>query len=146
MINLDWTFLVQWGIFIFLIIFLSKVLFKPVLSVLEAREEMAEGPNQRAKELKEEVASLKQEITEAISKAKAGADEIRNEAISSVRAKESELLSSSREETNQYLKEARTQIADQVGKAAQELRKDGDRIGSALAKKLMPSTGQGGKA
>ncbi len=36
----DATIFIQMGIFLFLVVFLSKVLFKPILAVLEARDEM----------------------------------------------------------------------------------------------------------
>jgi F-type H+-transporting ATPase subunit b len=134
----DETLFIQMGIFIFLVIFLAKVLFKPILQVLEAREEMHLGPAQEAKRLKGEAATLKEEVGAAIASAKEEADKLRNEALSDARKSEGEMLAASRQEAEQFLTTSRTDMEKQIEEAAGQLQSDAARIGSALATKLLP--------
>jgi F-type H+-transporting ATPase subunit b len=138
LISPDKTFFIQMGIFLFLVIFLSKVLFKPILQVLEAREEMHLGPANEAGRLKEESATLKEEVGTAIAAAKEQADKLRNEALTEARKSEGELLAQSRQEAEQFLTASRTEIDKQIEAAAAQLQSDAARIGSALATKLLP--------
>lgn len=143
MIDFNWTFFLQLGVFLFLIIFLSKVLFKPVLKVLEAREQMHVGPKEEARKLKEEVEALKEDVYGAIAEAKDEAEKIRNESLSQARQSEAEVLAKSKEQAQDFLEKTRGDLAGQVDKVAKELKKEGEKMGAVLADKLI-SSGQGG--
>lgn len=142
----DLTTFIQLGIFLFLVVFLSKVLFKPVLQVLEAREQMHVGPKEEAARLKAEAETLREEVYSAISAAKGEAEKVRAESLDQARKSEGEILAQSRKDTEDFLTKTRADIAQQVDKAAQELRAEGDKIGATLVDKLINTTGKGGAA
>ena len=144
MISLDWTLWLQAGIFVFLVIFLSKVLFKPVFQVLEAREEMHKGPAKQASALKEEAAALQEEVRASLATAKQEVETFRNEILVGARQSESEILTASKAEANGFLADSRKEIDGQIQSASDQLRQEGDRIGSLLANKILTSAGQRG--
>jgi len=142
----DWTLFFQAGIFIFLIIFLSKVLFKPVVQVLEAREQMHLGPKAEAERLKAEAEQLKEVIGQAIEQAKAEADKHRNDAVTQARKLEEEILQAGRNESESLLKEARGSIAEEVRAASAALQSEAQNIGAIIAEKLVAPSRQGGRS
>ena len=144
LIMIDWTLSLQIGIFLFLVIFLSNVLFKPVVKVLEVREEMHLGPNRQAKTLKEEVVSLNEQIGASIAEVRKQADVFRSETMSVARKTEGEILAESRNKADDFLKKSRGEMDAQVSEASAKLRAEGDRIGALLAQKVLSSAGQGG--
>jgi F-type H+-transporting ATPase subunit b len=143
MISLDWTFFLQAGIFLFLVVFLSKVLFKPVVQVLEAREQMHKGPAEQAAKLKKDVEELRSEVNLAIDGAKEQADSIRSELVSEARQEESKILAENRKKVEEYLGQSREEIRGEFETASKSLQGEADRIGAVLAEKLL--TGQGGQ-
>lgn len=140
----DWTFFVQIGVFLFLLVFLSKVLFKPVMKVLEEREEMHKGPSAEAARLKEEVDDLKKEVYGAIALAKEEAEKTRGEVLSEARKTEAEILAMSKKETTEFLEKSRKEVLAQVQSAKKDLKSEGEKLGKVLADKLVASGGQGG--
>ena len=58
MIELNWTILIQMVNFLILIFVLNKILYKPVLKVLEERDEKIYGGQQKIKDLEEETRQM----------------------------------------------------------------------------------------
>ncbi len=143
LIKPDWTFFIQIGIFLFLVIFLSKVLFKPVIKVMDAREDMHKGPRAKAAELEKKVETLKEEVYGAIALAKEGAEKTRLDVLSGARETESRILEDNKKEVSEFLDKSRKDILAQVENASKELEKEGEKLGKVLADKLVASGQKG---
>ncbi|MGI6386387.1 MAG: ATP synthase F0 subunit B [Desulfomonilia bacterium] len=78
MIELNWTFFVQIFNFLLLMFILNKILYKPILKVLDEREARIAGGQEKAKELLDESQSILKSYNEKLYGAKIDAMTVKN--------------------------------------------------------------------
>lgn len=137
MIDLNYTLLIQWGIFIALMIFLHFYLFKPVLKVIDARQAKVEGTFAGAEDLKRQAATFKSDYEGKLTAAR---DEIastaaanREKALREAR----ELMDRSREEALAQVESSRERIQAESGEVKTQLAGQVEGLARAIAGKIL---------
>lgn len=123
MIDLDYTILIQLGIFLVLYVALNSLLFKPILQLFEERERLVAGMKAEAaaleKEFHEKSAAFDEAVREATAKAAAAMEKIKGEGQAAQR---------------DILGRARTEAARRVEDAVKDLRAEAEAIRGAMEK------------
>lgn len=113
MIDLNVTLLVQWGIYVALMIFLHFYLFKPVLRVIDARKAKVEGTFAGAEDLKAKALSSQNEYQ--------GKLDIAKERLF---AKTAAIREASAKEAKELMEKARDEALGQVESTKERVRQD----------------------
>lgn len=137
MISLNGTLIIQIINFIFLMWFLNKFLFKPMLKVLDERKSRVENDFAKAKELEEKIEkgheNYKKELEEAKSKGASIKISARDEATKVL----DEKLAKAKEEANKYLEEFKSQIEKSKEQIKSELERDVESIAKSICSILL---------
>lgn len=134
MLSIDpWNIL--WTVVNLLVLYLvfKKFLFKPVMKVINAREDMIKQQFDDAKKSQEEADALKASYDEKLESAKTEADEIRNRAQEEHEA----ALEKTRKETEVMLEKAKADIATEKEKATEAAQADIARLALIAARKIV---------
>jgi F-type H+-transporting ATPase subunit b len=137
LIDLNSTLLVQWAIFIFLMIFLNQFLFKPVLRVIDARREKVEGTHESAETLNERAkqhqANYEARINQAKEQAEQASAVIREATIKDSKDK----MDKARGEAMKQVEEIRQRIAVEYQKVQEEMTADIKEIARQISGKIL---------
>jgi F-type H+-transporting ATPase subunit b len=137
LIDIDSTLWIQLALFLLLLAFLSRVVFRPYLRLRDAREANMEGGRKEARALSEEAATRLHEYESRLAQARQrGADErarIHAEGV----AREAEILAAARAEAQKGLDVARGALAAQAGTLRAEMKPRAGEIATAIATKLV---------
>ena len=137
MIDLNVTFLIQWGIFIALMIFLHFYLFKPVLRVIDARQAKVEGTFASAKEMRAQATRNQDDYLARLAASK----EVmfaRTSAIRDESAKESrELMDKAREEAMAQVASTKDRVRQDIEVVRKELIANVDNLAREIAGKVL---------
>lgn len=145
MIDVNFTLLVQLANFLILLVVLNKLLFKPVLKVLDEREKLVT----ESAELKERLGRLadesNQEYETRMLTAKQEAMSIRGEQRSEAMAGFRLVINEAKEAGMAELEKARAKLAAQVDESRKDLGDQAAGLAAGIAGKLMGRS-LGGKA
>lgn len=111
MISLDISILYQVVLFIILWLILNKLLFKPYLKLLDAREQRTTGAQQDSADLEHEGAQLRAQYEDKIAQARAAGYSAKEAILQNARLEREKILTEAREEAAQILERARREIA-----------------------------------
>lgn len=137
MIDLNVTFLIQWGIFIALMIFLHFYLFKPVLRVIDARQAKVEGTFASAKEMRTQATRNQDDYLARLAASKE-AMFARTSAIRDESAKESrELMDKAREEAMAQVASTKDRVRQDIEVVRKELIANVDNLAREIAGKVL---------
>jgi F-type H+-transporting ATPase subunit b len=137
MIELNWTILIQMVNFLILIFVLNKVLYKPVLKVLEERDEKIYGGQQKIKDLEEETRQMLKHYTEKIYKGRIDALEAKNVAKKEAVSKTNDIINEARAKAEEITQQVRSEIVQEVGKAKKEIESDLASIAASIAQRVL---------
>jgi len=112
-------------IFIFLIIALNKILYKPLLSFMSERDRSIQNDLEQSKKNSSNVSHLEEEASKIVKEAKAEAFKIREEAVSSVK-----------EEVGKKLEEKKAELEKSYELFVGELEKEKEELRAKLASSL----------
>ncbi|WP_026506514.1 F0F1 ATP synthase subunit B [Butyrivibrio sp. MC2013] len=128
LVSLDWqTIIVQLINLGIQVILFKKFLYKPVMKVLEKRQNMVDEPIKEAEKAKEEALSMKSEYEANLSKANEEAERIVKDATGSATKKSEKIVSDARQEAAAIKEQAQRDIEQQKRKAVSDAK---DEIGS----------------
>ena len=137
MIDLNATLLIQWGIFIALMIFLNYYLFKPVLRVIDARQAKVEGTFASAKEMRAQASKNQDDYQARLAASK---EELfaRTSAIRETAAKESrELMDKARDEAMAQVAATKDRVRQDIEVVRKELAANVDNLARGIAGKVL---------
>lgn len=120
-VDIDWTVLVQFGLFVVLYLVLRPLLFRPWIEVLERRHLSIDGALQAATELREQADRFAHESEERIEKARQDAIGIRSDSRSQAEATQHQILDEARSKASAGMDAAREQAQRQATLARAEL-------------------------
>ena len=123
------TFLVFW--------ILKKLLFKPVMDIIEARENDIKSDLAEGERAKTEGLSLKKEYEERISTAKAEGQEIIKQATLRAEQKEAEIISTAKQEAQSLKEKASKDVEQERQKVMNEIKSDISNIALLAASKVI---------
>jgi len=125
LIELNFTFFIQIINFFLLIFILNKLLYKPILKILEEREERVSGGQQAAKKLIEDSQGYVNDYNQKLHNAKIDAMNAKNAA-----------RGAASDQANGYIAEARTKAEEIIDQMQQEMTKEIDKAKKELEPEL----------
>ena len=137
MIELNFTLIIQLAIVLSLMVILSRVAFKPFLSILQERKNRVEGAEKKARELQLRTEELMERYREAIAAAQAQGATIREEIRKESLAAEMEILQKAMEKANHSIQQMKTKIAEETGAARTGLKIQAQNLSREIAEKIL---------
>ena len=132
-----WTMIFTWVNMFILFTVMKKLLFKPVMNVLEQREAEVKKIYDDANQANEKAATLEKEYSEKMAQAREEAGEIIKQATLTAQKREKEIIESAHVEVASMTRRAETQIAQERKKAYQEIKNEISDISVAIAGKMV---------
>ena len=132
-----WTMIFTWVNMFILFTVMKKLLFKPVMNVLEQREVEVKKIYDEANQANEKAATLEKEYSEKMAQAREEAGEIIKQATLTAQKREKEIIESAHVEVASMTRRAETQIAQERKKAYQEIKNEISDISVAIAGKMV---------
>lgn len=132
-----WTMIFTWVNMFILLALVKKLLFKPVMKIINQREEEVKKMYENAREASEKAASLEREYTEKMARARDEAGGIIKRATATAQKREEEIISAAREQAGIITKRAQAQIEQERKKAYRDIREEISDISVAIASKMV---------
>jgi F-type H+-transporting ATPase subunit b len=136
-VDVDWTFLVQIGLFVGLTLILKPVLFDPMLKLFEEREKRIDGAKLQARRIDEKSVTALTKYEGEMAKARAAGglerDKIRVEAMK----REQEILGAVRAATSKTLEDGKRAAQVEADRARTTLRNDATTMARDLASRVL---------
>jgi F-type H+-transporting ATPase subunit b len=137
LIDIDNTLWIQLGLFLLLLFFLTRVVFRPYLKLRDARAASMEGAREEARAMSSEAVARLADYDARLAQARQrGADE-RARVHAEGTAREAEVLAAARAESQRSLDAARAALAAQAGTLRGEMKPRVSEIATAMAGKLL---------
>jgi F-type H+-transporting ATPase subunit b len=137
MISLDYSVVYQIVLFLVLWVILSKVLFRPYMSLLEERERKTTGAEQDLSELEREAARLRAQYEDRIAQAQAAGNAAKEAILQEARQQREGVLSQARQEAMSILEGVRRELASQMQKERQLAAAEVRAIAQEMATKVL---------
>ena len=136
-IDLDGTIFVQLAIFFIAFFILRELIFKPMMTLFDAREEAIDGARKEAMALEQEALGKGDSFDEAMRKVRLEAGEERDKLRGEGQRLEREMLDKVRTETHRVLEDAEKQMATEAAKVRGELEAQVPIIAKQIATQLL---------
>lgn len=120
-----------------LYLLMKKFLFKPVLAVLEKRNEMIASNMEEARKSQQEAESLKSDYEEKLSSAKEEAQAIVHNARELAEQERAGILEKTRVESEQMIEKAKAAILSEQEQAQQEAKEEIAKLAVLAARKII---------
>jgi F-type H+-transporting ATPase subunit b len=114
LVDVDATLFIQLGIFLVMLFLLNRLIFKPVIALIEARREATEGAMTAARALDNEAAALDASLSEKLETTRKSAIEKRDALLQAATDQERMIIGHAREE-------AHAKVADMKRRAISDL-------------------------
>ena len=131
--NIIWTVV---NLLVLYLVF-KKFLFKPVMKVINAREDMIKQQFDDAKKSQEEAESLKSDYKKKLENAKTQADQIILDARARAEAEQEKALERTRQEADSMLEKAKADIASEQDKATKAAEAEIAKLAILAARKIV---------
>jgi F-type H+-transporting ATPase subunit b len=129
--------IVQGVIFLLVLWFLNKVLFKPILRILQGREEKIEGSLSEADGTEKKAKKTLEQYNEKFRQARKEALELKRKLILEGTEKKEAAIDKARKEAQGFLEEMRRNIAEEAKQTQKTLHQQVDAIGQIMAQKAL---------
>ena len=129
--------IVQGVIFLLVLWFLNKVLFKPILKIIHGREEKIEGSLSEADETEKKAEKTFEQYNEKFRQARKEALELKRKLILEGNEKKEAAIDKARKEAQGFLEEMRRNIAEEAKQTQKTLHQQVDAIGQIMAQKAL---------
>lgn len=137
MIDINSSLLIQVGLFIFLMLFLNQIFFKPFLKFLEKRREKIEGDEQEAIKLQEEAEQYRLQFEEGLHKGQVQALDEKGR-IQETGAQEGKLVVDTvQQEVAGEMPKIKAQIAQESQQALAELKSQQGAMAKEIVEKIL---------
>ncbi len=137
LVDIDSTLFIQLGIFLFMVFILRSLLFKPVIRLIEARDEATLGAVKKAAELQREAAAINADFETTIGKVRNEATADRNKTIDAAKQSEREILSTAKEHAARLMSETRTRAENEMRNVQKNLEEETRTMALLLAEKIL---------
>ncbi len=137
MIELNWTLLVQMVNFLVLMVVLDKLLYKPILKVLDERDARIAGGQEATKELLEKGDKIFADYTDQIHEAKVDALGVKNAARKEATSQGNQVVDGARKEAEKIIAQIQQEMAEEVERAKQELEPELQSMAADIAQQIL---------
>lgn len=132
-----WTMIFTWVNLIILVLIMKKLLFKPVLKMLEARDKEVSEMYREAETAQSSAQSLEKEYSEKLSSAKEEAAKIMKDAKHDATLRGEEIVGEAKREASAILEKAQKEIEREKEAAISEIKNDIASIAVDIAQKVI---------
>ena len=136
-LSVDKTVVIQMVIFLASIFILNSLLFKPLLGLVDKREQLTIGTIEEAKKLEEKVGQIIEEYNSKLNEARARALEERNETRRQAQVLHEEMIKKAREEAQALLEEAKHKLELETSEIKGKIRSDVETIARDMASRIL---------
>ncbi|MEA2101895.1 MAG: ATP synthase F0 subunit B [Thermodesulfobacteriota bacterium] len=137
MIELNWTFFVQMINFFILMIVLNKILYKPILGVLDERDEKIEGSHERAKELDSDGELIMENYNNKIYEAKIEAMSAKKLVQKDASTEASKIIAEASDRAETIILDVRREMELEVVKARKDLEPEVKNVAGTIAQRVV---------
>jgi F-type H+-transporting ATPase subunit b len=137
LVDIDGTLFIQLGIFLFMLVVLRTLLFKPVIRLIEARHEATVGTMKTAADLQKEAAALTADVTAKLLKVRAEASADRTATVDRAKRTEREIVTAAKEKTHGVMTQMRAQAATEMKETQNKLEQETRTMAALLAEKVL---------
>ena len=135
--DLDATFLIQLGVFLFLFLLLRSLFFKPVIKLVEARHQATHVRRAEAEKLAHEAEELNAQIKQRLAESRATAQKERVELESQAQAESRAIVRQAREACLKLAADSRDQMTAQTEQVQATLQSEIESIGAIVVSKVL---------
>ncbi|MBQ6998616.1 MAG: F0F1 ATP synthase subunit B [Clostridia bacterium] len=132
-----WTIIMQWGNLLILLWLIKKFLFKPVMSILEARENEIKNMYDEAEEARSTADELKTQYTAKLNNARDEADEIVKTAVKTAKNTSDEIISDAQDKATALIERANEKIEVERKSAINQAKNDLSDMALTIAGKVI---------
>ena len=133
----NWSFLLQMANFIFLIIVLNLILYKPIRNVLKQRQEKINGLEESIESFQKDVTDKQEAFNAGLRSARVKGLEKKESLLAEATGEEKEISGQINEKAQAELTQVREQVARDVEVARQSLLKEVDGFAEAIGEKIL---------
>jgi F-type H+-transporting ATPase subunit b len=137
MVSLDYTILIQMANFVLLIFILRKLLYVPILGVMDERKDRMEAADGEVKRLKQDVEQKFAEYEEKVQQAKLNAMEQRNSIVKEGADLAKSTIDAVRSEIPALMEQFNARVNAEVDAARAVLRSQSRKISLDIAEKVL---------
>ena len=137
LVDIDATLFIQLGIFLVMLFLLSRLLFRPVVQLIEARHEATEGTLNAAVALEKEAAEIDKTAETKLAELRRDAGQEKDRMLGEAADKERDIQTHTREKSHVMVAELKAKAKADIAKTRQQLEKETDALASAVAAKLL---------
>jgi F-type H+-transporting ATPase subunit b len=132
LIDVDGTLLIQFGLFLIMLIVLSRLVFKPYLQLKADREKSIGGAKHEAKDMEAKARAMVADYDAKLTRAKQRGGDERAKVRAEAAAHERQVVGAARDEAGKTVEAAKLRIGRDAGQARSQL----DAQAVALAKQM----------
>jgi len=137
LIELNWTFFVQVLNFLVLMFILNKILYKPILKVLDERDERIVGGREKAKELISESDTILNSYNGKLQVAKIEALGTKNTARKEASDEANVIIAEAREKAEGIISQVQQDMAREIERVKKELEPEVGIMAATIAQQIL---------
>jgi len=137
LINLNPTLLVQLAVFLVLMFLLNRILFRPMVRVLDERHDRTAGRREKAAQLDAEAESMLASYQARVQEARAEADRARMALVRQGEAERQKLLDAAAADAEKTVATIRARVRSEAADARKDLHQEADRLAAAAATRIL---------
>ncbi len=137
MISLNYSFFIEIALFLAMVVFLQRFLFKPLLRLWDRREELIEGNRQKAEALSKQVDQMVVYYEAQLWAARRLAQEEREKIRKQAEQEQEEMVRTARTESNEMVAEFKGKIALEYREALKRIQAESEAMGQNIAGRIL---------
>ena len=137
MIELNWTFFVQIFNFLLLMFILNKILYKPILKVLDEREARIVGGQEKAKRLLDESQGILKSYNEKLYSAKIDAMTVKNSSRKQAVEEANVIIEDARRNAETIVVDVQKEMAEEIARVKSELEPEIGIMAGTIAQQIL---------
>jgi F-type H+-transporting ATPase subunit b len=137
LIEVNFTVLIQAFNFFLLLVILNKILYKPILKILDQREQRIEGQQQQAKKIIEDGQVLEGDYNKKLYNAKIEAMNTKNAARNAASEQANGIIDASRKKAEEIINQMQQQMATELAQAKKELEPELNVMSATIAQQIL---------
>jgi F-type H+-transporting ATPase subunit b len=140
MLQPDYSFFIQIGLFLVLWVCLKRWWFDPTMKLLRERSARSEGAVAEARKVQAEAETLRREHAAALEQTRHEAQRDVQDILRAAEVEQKRLISEASDDAQRTLADVRSRVAEEVALARKELRADVEAIAREVARTVMGRT------
>jgi F-type H+-transporting ATPase subunit b len=137
LIELNWTFFVQIFNFLLLMVILNKILYKPILKVLDERDARIVGGQERAKKLLEESQGILKNYNDKLYGAKIDAMTVKNSSRKQAVGQANVIIEEARRSAETIVLDVQKEMAEEIARVKKELEPEVGVMAGTIAQQIL---------